>query len=128
LLNWGVRKSLTRSGVNVFAKAVLVQTGWSKYWGTEKYNENHPYLTREAAEYLETNNALLVGIDSLNIDNTDDPERPVHSILLGANIPIVEHMCQLEELPERGFIFHAAPVKVHQFGTFPVRAYAVIET
>ena len=115
-------------GINVDAKAVLVETGWSKYWGTEKYNKDHPYLTRQAAEFLKENGALLVGIDSLNIDDTDDPQRPVHSILLGADIPIVEHMCQLEELPDRNFTFHAAPVKVRQFGTFPVRAYAVIET
>lgn len=114
--------------LDVSGKAVLVETGWSKYWGTEQYNHDHPYLTREAAEYLKANNAVLVGIDSLNIDDTNDLERPVHSILLGANIPVVEHMCNLSKLPDTNFIFHAAPVKVHRFGTFPVRAYAVVET
>ena len=71
---------------------------------------------------------FLVGIDSLNIDDTSDGYRPVHSILLGADIPIVEHMCHLENLPDSAFKFHAVPVKVKNFGTFPVRAYAVVET
>lgn len=118
----------TLQGVDVAGKAVLVDTGWSRHWGTEHYNHSHPYLTREAAEYLASNKAVLVGIDSLNIDDTDDGERPVHSILLAANIPIVEHMCNLSKLPESDFVFHAAPVKVHAFGTFPVRAYAVVDT
>ncbi len=115
-------------GLQVSGKAVLVKTGWSRYWGSEQYNNQHPYLTAEAADYLKANNALLVGIDSLNIDDTDNLERPVHSILLGANIPVVEHMCHLDKLPETGFVFHAAPVKVHGFGTFPVRAYAVVNS
>ncbi len=114
--------------IDVSQKAVLVETGWSKHWGTEQYFNNHPYLTQEAAQYLKDNGALLVGIDSLNIDDTRDLERPVHSILLGANIPIVEHLCGLAVLPDSGFIFNAAPVKVHKFGSFPVRAYAVVET
>lgn len=115
-------------GFEVTGKAILIETGWSRYWGTEQYFENHPYLTREAALYLKKMGVILVGIDSLNIDDTNDPERPVHSVLLGANIPIVEHMCNLNALPNSNFVFHAAPVKVHEFGTFPVRAYAVIET
>lgn len=114
-------------GLDVTGKAVLVETGWSRHWGTEKYNHGHPFLTFEAAIYLKENKAVLVGIDSLNIDDTDDPNRPVHSILLGSDIPIVEHMCNLSEIPDTGAIFHAAPVKIHEFGTFPVRAYAVIE-
>lgn len=114
-------------GINVSEKAVLVETGWAKHWGTEQYNSGHPYLTKSAAIYLRENGATLVGIDSLNIDDTDDPARPVHSILLGANIPIVEHLCNLSSLPRNGFRFNAAPVKVEKFGTFPVRAYATIE-
>ena len=114
--------------VEVHRKAVLVETGWSRNWGTAKYNEGHPYLTRDAAIYLKEGGAILVGIDSLNIDDMDDLERPVHSILLRANIPIVEHLCNLAILPESGFIFSAAPVKIHKFGTFPVRAYATLET
>ena len=116
----------TFEGHEVRGKAVLVETGWSQHWGTDQYFENHPFLTRESAEYLRGNGAVLVGIDSLNIDDTDDPYRPVHSILLDAEIPIIEHMCNLEALPSDGFVFHAAPVKVHDFGTFPVRAYGVV--
>lgn len=115
------------SGRDLRGKAVLIQTGWSKHWGTEQYFEGHPYLTEQAALRLKSAGAALVGIDSLNIDDTTDGERPVHSILLGADIPIVEHMCCLDELPSGEFRFHAVPVKVKHFGTFPIRAYAVVD-
>ena len=92
----------------------------------KRYFEGHPFLTADAARWLVDAGATLVGIDSLNIDDTADGSRPVHSTLLGADIPIVEHMCNLEMLPASGFIFHAVPVKVRNFGTFPVRAYAVL--
>ena len=107
-------------------KAVLIHTGWDRHWGSEQYFEDHPFLTKEAAEYLAAEEVALVGIDSLNIDDTSDLTRPVHSILLGAGIPIVEHLCNIGELPARGFKFYAVPVKVKGFGTFPVRAFAVI--
>jgi arylformamidase len=113
-------------GLDVKGKAVLVHTGWARHWRTERYFEGHTFLTAEAAAYLAEAGAGLVGIDSLNIDDTEDGARPVHTQLLRANIPICEHMCNLELLPESGFRFHAAPVKVKAFGTFPVRAYAVL--
>lgn len=112
-------------GADVRGKAVLVHTGWARHWRTDQYFEGHPFLTADAARWLVDAGATLVGIDSLNIDDTADGSRPVHSTLLGADIPIVEHMCNLEALPASGFIFHAVPVKVRNFGTFPVRAYAV---
>jgi kynurenine formamidase len=115
------------SGADVKGKAVLVHTGWARHWRTENYFKGHPFLTGAAAELLKASGAVLVGIDSLNIDDTSGGERPVHSILLGAGIPIVEHMCHLEQLPETRFRFHAVPVKVKHFGTFPVRAYAVLD-
>lgn len=105
-------------------RAVLVNTGWSRHWGTERYFSGHPFLTADAAELLRGRGAALVGIDSLNIDSTDDGTRPVHTILLGADILVCEHLCNLEGLPASGFTFSAAPVKVRAFGTFPVRAYA----
>lgn len=107
-------------------KAVLVHTGWDRHWATEQYFEGHPFLTADAAEYLRDAGALLVGIDSMNIDDTADGRRPVHSTLLGADIPIVEHLCGLDALPENGFRFSAVPVKVKGMGTFPVRAYASV--
>jgi kynurenine formamidase len=114
----------TFTSIAVRGKAVLVHTGWSKHWGTDQYFEGHTYLTQSAAELLRDQGAVLVGIDSYNIDDTADGRRPVHTTLLGANIPIVEHMCNLEALPETGFHFSAVPVKVKGLGTFPVRAYA----
>ena len=115
-------------GVDLKRKAILVHTGWDKNWNTDRYFKGHPFLTREAADYLKTSQVALVGIDSLNIDDTLDGLRPVHSILLGANIPIVEHLCNLSQLPDKGFAFYAVPVKVKGFGTFPVRAFGLVKT
>jgi arylformamidase len=111
----------------VKGRAVLIQTGWDRHWRSDAYFENHPFLTRNAAEYLKASGAALVGIDSLNIDDTTDGSRPVHSILLKANIPIVEHMCHLNVLPGQGFRFFAVPAPVKGMGSFPVRAFALID-
>jgi len=107
-------------------KAVLVQTSWDRHWRTDQYFEAFPHLTGDLARWLADNGAVLVGIDSHNIDNTDTGERPVHTELLGREIPICEHMTGLSELPERGSKFFAVPVKVKGFGTFPVRAFGII--
>jgi kynurenine formamidase len=115
------------AGAEVQGKAILVHTGWAQHWRTAQYFEGHPFLTAAAAEWLRAAGARLVGIDSLNIDDTSDGYRPVHSILLGADIPIVEHMCNLESLPQSSFKLHAVPVKIQSFGTFPVRVYAVTQ-
>lgn len=113
--------------LDLHGKAVLVHTGWDRHWRTDKYFEGHPFLTADAAEYLRDAGARLVGIDSLNIDDTDNGHRPVHSALLGADVPIVEHLCGLEQLPASGFRFSAVPVKIKGMGTFPVRAYATLD-
>jgi kynurenine formamidase len=112
--------------IELEGKAVLVHTGWDVHWRTERYLSNNPFLTRDAAEYLVSQGAVLVGIDSLNIDDIGDPSRPVHSTLLGADIPIVEHMCNLAGLPDRQFRFFAVPAKVAGFGTWPVRAFGQV--
>jgi len=113
-------------GVDLGGRAVLVRTGWSRLWRTPEYFEGHPYLTRDAAERLVAASPALVGIDSLNIDDTRDGARPAHTLLLEAEIPIVEHLTNLDALPPRGFRFHCAPAPFHGLGSFPVRAYAVI--
>jgi arylformamidase len=105
-------------------RAVLIHTGWDNNWNTEKYYENHPYLTQGAATYLKNCNVKLAGIDSHNIDNTTGKSRPVHTTLLGAEILIVEHLCNLYLLPNDGFTFSAIPPKFKGVGTFPVRAMA----
>ena len=115
------------AGVDVQGKAVLFHTGWDQHWRTEIYaNGEHPFLTEGAATYLAKGGAAIVGIDSYNIDSTTDGKRPAHSVLLGHDIPVVEHLCGLGELPDSGFKFFAVPVKVRQFGTFPVRAFAIV--
>ena len=115
------------AGRDVDGRAVLVRTGWHRHWRTPSYLAGHPFLTEDAALHLAEAGALLVGIDSLNIDDTSGGDRPVHSTLLGAGIPICEHLADLAPLPSDGFRFSAVPVKVKGMGTFPVRAYATIE-
>jgi kynurenine formamidase len=107
-------------------RAVLVHTGWAAHWRTDQYFENHPFLTAEAALYLAECGVKLVGIDSHNIDDTHGRSRPVHSTLLGAEVLIVEHLCNLEALPDEGFVFSAIPPKIKGMGTFPVRALACV--
>lgn len=116
----------TFEGLAVEGRAVIIHTGWSARWRTVSYFEAHPHLTGEAAHLLVSRGAALVGIDSLNIDTTATGERPVHSILLAAGIPIVEHLRGLDQLPEAGFQFFAVPPSVRDFGTFPVRAFAMV--
>ncbi|MBW8012813.1 MAG: cyclase family protein [Chloroflexi bacterium] len=113
-------------GHDLAGKAVLVDTGWSAHWRTDQYFEGHPFLTAAAAEYLRDAGAVLVGIDSLNIDDTADGSRPVHTTLLGSDIPVVEHLTNLAQLPDNGFKFFALPVKVKTFGSFPVRAFGML--
>lgn len=112
-------------GIDLPGKAVLVHTGWSRHWLTERYFEDPPFITSKAAEFLVKSKVALVGIDSMNIDDIRDKARPVHTSLLKADIPVVEHLTNLAELPAEGFRFFAVPVKVKSFGSFPVRAFAI---
>ncbi|MCI0643314.1 MAG: cyclase family protein [Chloroflexi bacterium] len=109
-------------------RAVLVHTGWDAYWNTESYYQGHPFLTEEAAVYLRQCGVKLVGIDALNIDDTRGRSRPVHSTLLRSDILIVEHLCNLDKLPDEGFTFSAIPPKFKGVGTFPVRALAKLKS
>jgi kynurenine formamidase len=111
-------------GLDIRGKAVLVHTGWDRFWRTEAYQADHPFLTEAGARLLIERGAAFVGIDSHNIDDTRERRRPVHSLLLGADIPIGEHLTGFDRLPERGFRFSAVPPKVRGMGTFPVRAFA----
>jgi kynurenine formamidase len=113
-------------GLELRNRAVLVHTGWAEHWRTDQYFENHPFLTADAADYLAECSVKLVGIDSHNIDDTRGRTRPVHTTLLGQEILIVEHLCNLEQLPDAGFTFSAIPPKFSGVGTFPVRALAKV--
>jgi kynurenine formamidase len=121
----GIDASCFPRGEDLAGKAVLVETGWSRYWNTPQYFEGHPFLTEDAARFLAGSGVALAGIDSYNIDDVQDLRRPVHSILLRREIPIVEHMTNLAAVPAAGFRFFAVPVKVKGFGTFPVRAFVI---
>ncbi|MEA2621855.1 MAG: arylformamidase [Chloroflexota bacterium] len=112
------------SGLDVRGRAVLAHTGWDRHFGTPEYGSGHPHLTRAAAQWLADGGAVLVGIDSLNVDDTADPSRPAHSILLAAGIPILEHLTNLGALPDRGFEVTALAPRIAGMGTFPVRAIA----
>ena len=116
------------AGLDVRGRAVLVRCAWDRHWGTDAYGSGqHPFLTRAASQWLVDQGAGLVGIDSQNVDDTGDATRPAHTVLLGAAIPVVEHLTRLSELPHTGFRFTAAPPRVAGMGTWPVRAYAVVE-
>ena len=108
-------------------RAVLFSTGWSRHFGTPSYGVGHPFVSTAAAARLVEARAALVGIDSLNVDATSGNDRPVHTALLAARIPIVEHLTGLDALPRTGFRFFAVPVKVRGLGSFPVRAFARVE-
>jgi kynurenine formamidase len=114
-------------GVEVAGRAVLFHTGWDRHWSTETYGDpGHPFVGMDAVRRLVAGGAAVVGIDSVNIDDTRTGERPVHTALLGGGIPIVEHLCRLDQLVEREFRFTALPPSVVGMGTFPVRAVAAV--
>jgi len=122
--------SATFASVDVSGRAVLVHTGWSRHWGAEEYgSHDHRFLTEDAAQFLVSQGASLVGIDSVNIDATSATpgDRPVHSVLLRASIPIVEHLTNLDQLKGARFSFFAVPAKVRGMGSFPVRAFAIVD-
>lgn len=128
-LSGSTSRAIDRAAVAPYdlgGKAVLIHTGWDRNWRTDAYFDGHPFLTEEAARHLVAQRAAFVGIDSLNVDDADDPYRPAHTTLLAEGIPICEHMTNLAALPSDGFRFSAVPVKVRALGTFPVRAAAVL--
>ena len=114
-------------GLNLRERAVLVRTDWSRYWRTAQYFEHHPFLTAPACDFLLDAGVRFVGIDSLNIDDTSDPARPAHTKLLGAGIPVCEHMTNLAAVPVEGGYLHAVPIAWKGGASFPVRAYVMVE-
>lgn len=114
-------------GLDVKGKAVLIRTDWSQRWGSSDYFRSGPFLTADACRFLVQSQAALVGIDCANIDDMEDLTRPAHTILLEAGIPIVEHLCALEQLPPDNFRFFAVPPAIKGGTSFPVRAFAICE-
>ena len=114
------------AALEVAGRAVLLHTGGDRHWGTRDYARDNPYLTEAGARWLVEHGARLVGIDSLNVDDASGGERPAHTLLLAAGIPVVEHLTGLEQVPPTGARFTAAPPRFARFGTFPVRAFAAV--
>ena len=108
-------------------RAVLVRTGWSRHWRTDRYFDPNPHLTADACDHLLQAGARFVGIDSLNIDDVGDLARPAHTLLLGAGVPVCEHMTNLDMVPAEGGRLHAVPIAWKGGATFPVRAYVLVE-
>jgi kynurenine formamidase len=126
----GVEASLLQdrlAGARIAGSAVLLHTGGDRHFGTPAYAERAPFLTADAAEWLAAREPALVGIDAVNIDDLGDPARPAHTVLLGHGVLVLEHLTGLDGLPARGARLHAAPPAWHGVGTWPVRAYAVLE-
>ena len=114
--------------VDFEGRAVLIATGWSRHWATGEYGApEHPYVAEDAAQALVDGRATVVGIDSVNIDDTRGGHRPAHSLLLAAGIPIVEHLTGLDALVGASFRFFAVPAKVRGLGSWPVRAFATFD-
>lgn len=131
----GAPRAITRARLEaalgsreVAAHAVLVHTGWDAHWRTERYGAANPFLTADACELLLARGVRLVGTDSVNLDDLEDPARPAHSMLLRAGVPIVEHLTNLAALPDAGFRFFAVPPKVAGMGSWAVRAYAEVSS
>ena len=114
-------------GLDLTRKAVLIRTDFSRHWGTDAYFSDNPFLTSDAVDVLLRASPSFVGIDSLNIDDTADLSRPAHTKLLGAGIPICEHMTDLAAIPPTGGRLHAVPIAWVGGATFPVRAYVIAE-
>ncbi|WP_432478594.1 cyclase family protein [Nocardioides sp. GXQ0305] len=113
------------AGLDVAGAAVLLRTGWDQHWRSERYGDpEHPFLDEDGARHLVEAGAVLVGIDSVNIDDTRGRERPAHTTLLGADVVVVEHLTGLDALPASGARFTAVPIRVAGLGTLPVRAFA----
>jgi arylformamidase len=126
-LTGGQRLDITAqalAAVDVAGKAVLLHTGDDTRFGTPAYGTDAHFLTRDGATWLADHGATLVGIDAVNIDDTTDGERPAHTLLLAAGIPVVEHLTGLEQLPPAGAVFTAVPLRIEGLGTIPVRAFA----
>lgn len=112
--------------MSVDGSAVLVHTGWDTYWQTGSCCDGHPFLMREAPQQLSDRGVVLVGIDSMNIDDTDDSTRPAYTILLARDTLVVERLCGLDPVPDSGFYFYTVPAKVKGLGSFPVRAFDLL--
>ncbi|MFX0184328.1 MAG: cyclase family protein [Candidatus Hodarchaeota archaeon] len=106
-------------------KAVLFNFGWSQYWGTKQYSE-YPFISTDLINFLIAKKVKLVGVDTINIDNSRNLSRPAHTRFLKNDILIVENLTNLEALYHKKFRFFAVPWKAKKVAAIPIRAFAEI--
>jgi arylformamidase len=112
--------------IELTGKAVLFNFGWDRYWGTEQYY-SYPYISTDLIDYLLDEDAALIGVDTLNIDDATDLSRPAHSKFLEQDTFIVENLCNLDRIPDRPFRIFAVPIKASETAAMPIRAFAEVE-
>jgi arylformamidase len=105
-------------------RAVLFRTGWDGRWGTEAYWLPGPYLSVGVVDQLVAHRPALVGVDFWNVDDIAAPDRPVHTRLLEAGVPIVEHLCHLDRVPGDATTF-VVPLAIEGAPSLPVRAFVL---
>lgn len=113
------------SGASLKGKAVLFNFGWDRCWGRDEYYA-YPHISEDLARHLVSAGARLVGVDTVNIDDSKDPTRPAHTLLLRNEVLIVENLTGLDQLHGMAFRFFAVPWKARKVASLPVRAFAEI--
>ncbi|AZO95434.1 cyclase family protein [Halocella sp. SP3-1] len=104
---------------------VIIKTGWSKYWGDEKYYGEFPYLSEESARWLKQFNLKGIGIDAISIDSINSQTFANHKILLAEETLIIENLSNLDSIKSKYFILSVMPLKVIKADGSPVRAVAI---
>jgi arylformamidase len=107
---------------------LLIHTGWSQYWGKEKYFRNFPVLDQVAASYLSGFNLKGIGSDTISFDPVDSVVLPVHHILLSKGIILIENLVNLGSLPKHDFAFSCFPLKIMNGDGSPVRAVGIVNS
>ncbi len=105
---------------------VILNTGWSKYWGQAKYYQDFPVLTPEAAQVLSGFNLKGIGIDCSSVDAVGSKTFPIHKTFFNKNLLIIENLTDLDQIKADKFTFCCFPLKIHQADGSPVRAVAIV--
>ena len=105
---------------------VLLRTGWGRFWGQPGYFGGYPILAVAAAAWLADLGLKGVGIDAISFDAVESRDLPVHRILLGRGLVLIENLANIEALPTTGFQLAAFPLKLRDADGSPVRAVGLV--